>query len=423
MANGKYREFELDNGLVVALQETPTQTVCGGLRVNHGALHELPGEEGFAHFLEHALMTGGTERYTPKEISELRGRFGSINAFTSLKMTTFPGDMLATDLNDFLEMLAEIAFKPRLEAQKVDEERHRILREISDEKSSNEFQINQQYLKALFGEGPHNYYVKGKEELIQNATPEALRTFHSRGYHPNNSNLILAGGLPSNIDDLVQHHFKKIPTGGGSRYVFPEAPPLEQLASFHVPTPRLVNPEHPEESSAELIIGIRGPKITGEDSYDAAMLAFILGGGTDSRLFRRVSQKDGLAYSIWCTYSGAEYGGTLQIQGRVLARGSEDAVNAIFEEMRRLQTEQIDPSEFSRLKRMSMYWIAKAEETNEGQVNVIQRRLDLSISPEMHLSRINAITPRSIQEAANRYLPSDKSGKFVFVLYDPLKPK
>lgn len=423
MTNSKYREFKLDNGLVVALQETPTQTVYGGLRVNHGALNELPGEEGFAHFLEHALMTGGTERYTPDEISEVRGRFGSINAFTGLNMTTFPGDILATDLETFLEMLAEVAFKPRLEARKVDEERQRILREISDEKSNTEFQISQQYLRALFGEGPHSYYVKGTEERVQNATSETLRTFHSRGYHPDNSSLILAGGLPHNIDSLVRQHFGKIPKGGGSRYVVPEAPPLEKLASFHVPAPRLINQEHPEESSAELIIGIRGPKIAHEDSYAAAMMAFILGGGIDSRLFRRVSQKDGLAYSIQCTYTGAEYGGMLQIQGRVLARGSGDAVNAVFEEMRRMQTEQIGQSEFLRLKRMSMYWIAKAEETNEGHVSAIQRQLDLGISPEMHLSRINAITPRSIQEAANKYLPPDKSGKFVFVLYDPFKPK
>ncbi|MBI3036997.1 insulinase family protein [Candidatus Woesearchaeota archaeon] len=421
MANGGYREFKLDNGLIVALQETPTQTIYGGLRVNHGALHEHPGEEGFAHFLEHALITGGTERYTPDEISELRGRFGQNNAFTFLNMTTFPSDLLATDVEDYLAMLPEIVFRPRFEPGKVDEERQRVLREIGDEKSSKAFQVERQYSLALLGEGPHNYYVKGKEESIQTATPETLRAFHSRGYHPNNSSLILVGGIPKNIDAIVQQHFGKIPTGGGSRYVFPQAPPLEQLAAFHIPASELMNEEKPEESSAELRIGIRGPPLTHEDSYVVAMLAWILGGGGGSRLFKRVSQQEGLAYSIQCSYGGTEYGGVLEIRGRILARGSQNAVDGIFEEIQRLRTEQIDQEEFNKLKRVSMYWIAKAEETNEGHAVAIQKKLDYGITPEMHLARANAVTPRNIQEAAHKYLPADKNGKFVFLLRDPFK--
>ena len=38
--NGKFREYRLDNGLYVALQETPTKTIAGRLRVKYGSLHE-----------------------------------------------------------------------------------------------------------------------------------------------------------------------------------------------------------------------------------------------------------------------------------------------------------------------------------------------------------------------------------------------
>ena len=60
-----YREFTLDNGLFVALQNTPTQTVSGRLRVFQGALHEQPGEEGLAHFLEHTIVNAGSRKYSP----------------------------------------------------------------------------------------------------------------------------------------------------------------------------------------------------------------------------------------------------------------------------------------------------------------------------------------------------------------------
>ena len=101
--NGNYREFRLDNGLFVALQETPTQTVSGRLRVWHGALNEHPGEEGLAHFLEHTLMTGGSQKYDPEKADQIRGTFGSFNAYTGLERTFFPVDMLAEDSQLFLE--------------------------------------------------------------------------------------------------------------------------------------------------------------------------------------------------------------------------------------------------------------------------------------------------------------------------------
>jgi hypothetical protein len=80
-------EYELDNGLFVVLQRTPTRTVAGKLRVHHGALHEEEGEEGLAHFLEHNLISGGTEKYTPEEVDELRVTFGNFNAYTAPHQT------------------------------------------------------------------------------------------------------------------------------------------------------------------------------------------------------------------------------------------------------------------------------------------------------------------------------------------------
>ena len=69
--NGKFREYRLDNGLYVALQETPTKTIAGRLRVKYGSLHEREGEEGLAHFLEHTLMTGGTKNIVQNKQIEL----------------------------------------------------------------------------------------------------------------------------------------------------------------------------------------------------------------------------------------------------------------------------------------------------------------------------------------------------------------
>ena len=93
--NGNYQEVRLDNGLFVALQKTPTKTVSGALRVWHGALNEQPGEEGIAHFLEHTIMTGGSQKYSQKKADQVMNSFGSFNAYTGLDRTYFPVDIFS----------------------------------------------------------------------------------------------------------------------------------------------------------------------------------------------------------------------------------------------------------------------------------------------------------------------------------------
>lgn len=71
--NGNYREFTLDNGLAVALQNTPTGTVSSYLRVHQGSLHEGESERGLSHLLEHCLLEGGTETLSSSQVKKMMG--------------------------------------------------------------------------------------------------------------------------------------------------------------------------------------------------------------------------------------------------------------------------------------------------------------------------------------------------------------
>ena len=134
--NNGYRQYELDNGLVVALQNTPTQTIAGKLRVNFGSSHERSGEEGMAHFLEHCLVTGGSKKYDPIAADEIRGSFRVCNAGTSIGRILFSGQMLSEDLENWIRYVSDHSLNPRFDKERVNGERERVLREISDFKSN-----------------------------------------------------------------------------------------------------------------------------------------------------------------------------------------------------------------------------------------------------------------------------------------------
>src|SRR3989344_7724631 len=115
--------YEFPNGFRLAWQRTPTNTIFGNLRINQGALHENKGEEGIAHFLEHMFIEGGTEKYTPEEQAKIRGNFGYTNAFTSRDRTMIPFGMIPSGLESYLDMAAQMAFHPRLNAKILEQQR------------------------------------------------------------------------------------------------------------------------------------------------------------------------------------------------------------------------------------------------------------------------------------------------------------
>ncbi|MBU0761061.1 MAG: insulinase family protein [Nanoarchaeota archaeon] len=225
--NGGYRQYELDNGLVVALQNTPTQTIAAKLRINYGSSHEREGEEGMAHFLEHCLVTGGSKEYTPTEADEMRGSFGFSNASTNIGRTFFIGQMLAEDFEKWLGYTSSHVFTPRFEEDRVNGERERVLREISDAKSNPTYLANIEFGNLFYRGHPKGRFTLGKEDIVRRADLEKIATFHSRGYNPNNMDLVIVGGLPEDTEAKINQYFGLQSRGEKTRKEFPLLKPLD----------------------------------------------------------------------------------------------------------------------------------------------------------------------------------------------------
>src|SRR3989344_7544047 len=170
------RKIVLDNGMTVISLNTPTRTITGRLRVYHGGLNERIGEEGLAHFLEHSIMCGGGRRYSPEEARKRYETFAMINASTSPKSTQFTTDILAEDLESLLDILSDIVFHPRLDKKMIDQERKRILCEISDRRSSSYHRHHRELIKARYGlDSPFGYDTLGRVSVIKSASSKELR--------------------------------------------------------------------------------------------------------------------------------------------------------------------------------------------------------------------------------------------------------
>ncbi len=415
-----YQEFELGNGLKVALQRTPTKTIAGRLKVDFGSGHELPGEEGLAHFLEHVLPSGGSEKFSPEQQDATYRRFGYFNAQTGKEFTQFPVDMLPEDLRLYLEFVSDFAFRPGLDPRKVDMERGRIMREISDREGSTSKDMDD-YTKAYFRNEFYEITTLGKELVVRAATPEDLRRMHSRGYGASNMNLILVGDLPPDAEDSVRKFFEGEPPGERLELVYPAIQPLDESVVLHRSAPDIINRQNPLESNSVVSITMFGPNINHRDSYAFRVMTNILGNGPGCRLFRRISEGAQLAYGIGASYSLFDSYGGLNIQGNVTASRQEEAIDMIFDEMARLREEPVDPRELDKEKRDAIYGIAKKLETNDGHIYSIERWLDRKETPEDFIQKMSTVTAEDVREVARRYLPASRASPgYVMLIRDPL---
>ena len=420
--NGNYREIVLDNGFSIVLQETPTRTISSVLRINHGGLHEKDGEEGLAHFLEHCIMSGGTEKYNPERLEEIRDCFGEVGASTGPGRTMYNASFLSEDFENYLDFISELVFSPRFDNERINGERQRVLREIADAKTSIAARDNYAFKNETYRGHPINHWVLGKEDVVGKSSINDLRKFHRRGYNVNNMDLAIVGGLPRNVEELVRNYFNYKSLGESGKIDFPLLQPLERSVILHRNAPDLYNGSNQDESMSHIGISLITVPDLHEDNYAVRMISYILGGDASSRLFKKIGLEKGLAYSVKSDCSGDYNAGVMSINASVPSKRQEEAVDAIFDEMRKFREEKIPERDVDRPKRIIRYRVGRMLESNGGHLYAINEKRDTGRKPEDFLNGYDAVTSQRINEVANKYLPTSREdGKYVLILRDPLK--
>ncbi|WP_322400482.1 M16 family metallopeptidase [Massilia luteola] len=208
---------KLANGLTWYIQRNgkPEHRVELRLVVKAGSVLEDDDQQGLAHMVEHLAFNGSTHFKKQELISYLQSigvKFGAdVNAYTGLDETVY---MLPvpTDRKDNVEtaftVLEDWAHGLTLNADDIDKERAIVLEEARLRKGAGE-RLQKVLAPKLFNGS--RYALRepiGKEDVIRNAKPEALRRFYHDWYRPDLMAVIVVGDIdPADAERLVKAHF------------------------------------------------------------------------------------------------------------------------------------------------------------------------------------------------------------------------
>jgi zinc protease len=406
--------FSLPNGMrVVVIPDHRTPVVTQMIWYKVGSADETPGKSGLAHFLEH-LMFKGTAKHPVGEFSNTVLKIGgNENAFTSTDYTGYFQRVPREHLNMMMELEADRMTGLVLKDENVLPERDVVLEEFNMRVANNpEARLTEQIMAALYLNHPYGRPIIGWHQEIEKLDREDALAFYKRFYAPNNATLVIAGDVEADdIRPVVERTFGAVP-------------PQPAIA------PRRVRPQEPTPAGPRTVTladprveqtGVRRyylvPSATTAAAGESAaleVLSQLMGGGSNSYLYKALVIEKSLAVSAGTSYQGTslddtqflisvspkpgvEFAAVEQVIDGVIADVGRNAVRA--EDLERVKTQLIAQAIYAQDSQATLArWYGAALTTGLSVE-------DIRSWPD----RIRAVTSDQVRAVAQKWLDKNRS--------------
>ncbi|MFN3600397.1 MAG: M16 family metallopeptidase [Dietzia sp.] len=295
-------------GLRVVTENLPwCHTAAVGVWIAAGSADEAPDEHGAAHFLEHVLFKR-TATASGRELSERMDLLGGdLNAYTGREHTCYHVHVPAESLARAVDVLVDVVANGSCAPEDVEIERDVVLDELAGRADDPEDLACELATGAVLGGDPLARPIIGTEESVEALDAETLQSFHRRVLRAGDVVVAAAGRIDH--EDLVRRIADGplatvlAPGSGDATAAVGTAASTCVQESGHpgwAPSSVLVG-EDDDSEQVLLALARRTPARDHRDRAAAQVATAVLGGGLSSRLFQRVREELGLAYTVYAS--------------------------------------------------------------------------------------------------------------------------
>jgi zinc protease len=406
-----YTRFALSNGLTVILHEDhSTPLVSVNLWYHVGSAREKPGRTGFAHLFEHIMFEGSGHVEEGKFDEWLEAAGGDNNASTSSDRTNYweniPSNALELAL--FLESDRMGYLLGAMSPAKVDGQRDVVKNERRQSYENRPYGMADIVMDENLYPPSHPYHwpTIGSMEDLSAASYEDVVNFFKQYYSTRNASLVIAGDIdPVHTRALVEKWFADVPAGPP---VAPIAPPVA-LLSQEKPIVLEDKVQLPRLYMAWLTPALFSP---GDAELD--LLANILAGGKNSRLYKRLIYDLQIAQDVSAFQASRHLGSSFQIIVTARSGHTLDEIEKVVqEEIDRLKNDPPTDRELQRaVNQFEASFLDRLERVGGfgGKADQLNNYYTVTGDPDYFnedRARYQAIDPNDIQATADTYLRDD----------------
>jgi predicted Zn-dependent peptidase len=400
-------EAQLSNGLKVLLvEDRALPFVSGRVYLRAGAIFEPDDKVGLSGIFSSVLRTGGAGERTPDQVDEiLETLAATVSVSTDNLFTSVAFNTLTENLDQVLQIWADVLVRPRFAQERLDLEKGRALEAIR-RRNDQPTQIAVREFVRRINEG-HPAGRISSAASIQSITRDDLVAFHQRFFKPNGAVLAITGDF--NTQEMVARLERALRGWQPGPVNLPTfAPPQPKPGIYFL-----------QKETNQSVIYMGNPTVTAfAPGYSELDLASrVLGDGFNSRLFLEVRTKRGLAYAT----GGAQtqgFGWPGFIYGASISRVEKTAevIELMLAQFRDLRERPVSQEELELFRNSILNAEVFRFTSKQAVAERIARTQMLGLPPdyyEQYIRQIQAITPADLQRAVQQYVRPEQ---FVIVV-------
>lgn len=397
-------ETRLDTGTVVLTDRMPAvRSITLGFFYRVGSRNEPDELNGITHFIEHCVFKGSTNRSALAIAIEQDRLGGGLDAFTTHEETGFVIKVVDDEFENAFHLLEDMLIRPRFNEADLANERRVIIEEIKMNEDSPDEVLTDIFHNSFFPDHPLGMSIAGTPETVASFTAESTANYHRAAFAPKNLIVAAAGNLEHDrVVDMVGRINFRAQSGRDITYQGDRAPTM--AAPFIVKQRRDLEQVH-------LLLAV--PTVSARDPkrYAADLLANALGGGTSSRLWQKIREERGLAYSVGASTGMFNDCGFMTVSAATSPEQAAEVADIVVAEMAGMARDGITSIELDLMKDQARAAILLGLEDSAGraatlaQCEMIHGR---QIPIEETIANLESVTTDDVGGLAKEYFRQDK---------------
>lgn len=410
-------ERTLANGLtVIVVRHATVPRVSATLTVRTGLASDPDSLTGLAALAADAIQEGTRSRDSRRIRREAFAMGGSLSAAVSQDFTSVVVRGLAEFTPGLLDLLADVVVNPTFPENEVAILKARTRQTLQQQKSSPQFLSNRVFRMALFGAHPYAR-VSATPESVQAIDRGKIAEFHANHYRPNHAFLMVVGDVqPDAVVAAAGKAFgawekREVPAQAFS------APPA--LAGRKV-----VFVQRPDSVQSSLSVGNFAVKRSDPRWFELLVANTIYGGAFNSRIVRNIREQKGYSYSPQSQFQAFADAGLYRFAADIRNEVTGPTLTEVFNEVEKMRTGGAEDQELGSTKQYlrGVYVIGGA--TQAGLATQLNAMYVFGLPRdylETYQSRISAVTPAQVKEAAATLLGSENAVIVIVGDYEKVK--
>lgn len=361
----KYLKKILENGMTIILAPTKINNIIAiGFFVRVGSRNETEENNGIAHFLEHMMFKGTTNR-SAEEILRQLDVLGTIyNAATTVEHTYYYTYGNSNDIKKILDIMLDIYINPKFKTSEIKKEKKVIIEEM---RMRNDTPISKLYTimhKKIFKGTTLERSIIGTEEIINNLGKKDFINFRKQYYRPDNTIFVIVGNFnPSPILRIIENILKPLQNPKNNlSYNDEKKIIMKNMIEQKQPYVYIKKNIFYKQTYIMLVFPIYD--LYNNKHYQIDLLSHLLTSGSTSRLNQSLRENNGITYgskSYPVVYSDS---GVFIIQLIMNPIEFKKGIKILMNELRKIKNELMTKEEMQKIQNFIQTETMSAESNN-----------------------------------------------------------